>query len=121
VEKVEIKTRPARLGGEGNLGQQAQIVHLKTDQGTMLVHLGPARFLAEQQFALKVGDTMSVTGSKLTTGKGAVVLAAEVKSGSRTLTLRDAQGVPVWRPQAGCRPRFVAPNAPARNSPASTR
>jgi hypothetical protein len=121
VEKVEIKPRPGRLGGEGKPGQQAQRVYLKTDQGTVLVHLGPTRFLEEQQFAPKVGDTLSVTGSKFTTGKGNIVLAAEVKSGDKTLTLRDAQGVPVWRPKAGCRPRFLAPNAPAQGSPGPTR
>ena len=121
VEKVETKSRPGRLGGEGRPDRQAQIASLKTDQGTVLVHLGPARFLEEQQFALKVGDTMSVTGTKLTTGRGEVILASEVKSGGRTLTLRDAQGIPVWRPRAGCRPRFMAPNAPAQSSPAPTR
>ena len=121
VEKVETKSRPGRRGGEEKPGRQAQIAYLKTDQGTVLVHLGPARFLEEQQFAPKVGDTMSVTGSKLTTGRGEVILAAEVKSGGRTLTLRDAQGIPVWRTRAGCRPRFMAPNAPAQSSPAPTR
>jgi hypothetical protein len=121
VEKVETKSRPGRLGGEGKPGRQAQIAYLKTDRGTVLVHLGPARFLEEQQFAPKVGDTMSVTGSKLTTGRGEVILAAEVKSGGRTLTLRDAQGIPVWRTRTGCRPRFMAPNAPAQSSPAPTR
>jgi hypothetical protein len=121
VEKVDLKSRPGRLSGEAKPGRQTQIVYLKTDQGTVLVYLGPTRFLEEQQFAPKVGDTMSVTGSKLTTGRGEVVQAAEVKSGGRTVTLRDAQGVPVWRPRAGCRPRFMAPNAPAQSSPDPTR
>ncbi len=113
VEKVETMTRQGRRGGEGKPGRQTQVVHLKTDQGTMLVHLGPTRFLEQQQFAPKVGDTMSVTGSKLTTGKGDVILAAEVKSGNKTVTLRDAQGIPVWRDQGkGGRQRFLGPNAP---------
>ncbi len=114
VEKVDRLSRPGRRGGAGKPGQQTQVVHLKTDQGVLLVHLGPARFLEEQQFAPKVGDTMSVTGSKLTTGKGDVILAAQVKSGDKTVTLRDAQGVPVWPGQGKSgRQRFLGPNAPA--------
>lgn len=113
VEKVETMSRQGRQGGEGRPGQQAQVVHLKTDQGTLLVHLGPGKFLEKQQFAPKAGDTMTVTGSKLTTGKGDVILAAEVKSGDKTLTLRDAQGVPVWRSKGGGRQRFLGPQAPA--------
>ena len=113
VEKVETMSRPNHRGGEGQPGQQTQVVYLKTDQGTMLVHLGPAKFLEQQQLAPKVGDTMSVTGSKLTTGKGDVLMAAEVKSGNQTVTLRDAQGVPVWRGQGkGSRQRFLSPKAP---------
>jgi hypothetical protein len=114
VEKVETMSRPSRRGGEAMPGRQSQVVSLKTDQGTVLVHLGPAKFLEQQQFTPKVGDNMSVTGAKMTTGKGEVILAAEVKSGGKTLTLRDAQGVPVWRGQGmGGRQRFLGPNAPA--------
>jgi hypothetical protein len=121
VEKVETMSRPGRLEGEGKPGRQAQIVYLKTNQGTTVrVHLGPTRFLEQQQFAPKVGDAMTVTGSKLTTSKGEVILAAEVKSGGKTLTLRDAQGIPVWRPKAGCRPHFMAPKAPSQSSPPPT-
>ena len=119
VEKVETMSRPNRRAGmENKPGRQAQVVYLKTDQGTMMVHLGPVKFLEQQQFAPKVGDTMSVTGSKMTTGKGEVIQAAEVKSGGKTLTLRDAQGIPVWRGKGmGGRQRFLGPNAPAPAPP----
>ncbi len=115
VEKVETKSwQGRRAGGECKPGRQMQIVSLKTDQGTMLVHLGPTQYLEQQQFAPKVGDAMSVTGSKLTTAKGEVILAAEVKSGGKTVTLRDAQGTPLWRGQGmGGRQRMIAPNPPA--------
>lgn len=113
VEKVETMSRPGRQGGEAKPGWQSQVVQLKTAQGLVLVHLGPVKFLEQQQFDPKVGDTLSVTGSKLTTGKGDVFLAAEVKSGPKTITLRDAQGVPLWLGKAkGGRQRFLGPNAP---------
>jgi hypothetical protein len=93
VEKVETMSRQGRrAGGECKPGRQVQVVYLKTDQGTMAVHLGPSQFLAQQQLTPKVGDTMTVTGSKLTTGKGDVILAG--------------QGM-------GGRHRMINPNAPA--------
>jgi hypothetical protein len=113
VEKVETVSRQGRRGGAGKSGRELQLVYLKTLQGPVVVHLGPSRFLEQQQFTPKVGDAMSVTGSKVITGKGEVVLAAEVKSGSNTITLRDTQGIPLWSHKAkNCRPRFLGPNAP---------
>jgi hypothetical protein len=117
VEKVETRSRQGhRPGGEARPGRQMQIVYLKTDQGTMAVHMGPSQYLEQQNFTPKVGETMSVTGAKLTTGMGEVILAAEVKSGGRTITLRDAQGIPLWRGQGkGGRQRILGPNAPPPN------
>lgn len=113
VEKMETVSRPGRRGGEGKPGLQSQLVYLKTAQGPVLVHLGPTKFLEQQQLTPKVGDTLSVTGSKVVTGKGEVILAAEVKSGPKTIALRDTQGVPVWRGQGkGGRQRFLSPKAP---------
>jgi hypothetical protein len=118
VEKVETRSRPARPGMENQAGREVQTLFLKTDQGTMLVHLGPVKFLEQQQFTPKVGDTLAVTGSKLNTGKRDVILAAEVKSGGKTVTLRDAQGIPVWRGKGmGGRQKFLGPNAPAPAPP----
>lgn len=112
VETVETMNRPGRRGREGQPGRQTQVVHLKTAQGTVRVHLGPASFLEKQQLAPKVGDAMTVTGSKLTTGQGEVILASQVQAGGKTTTLRDAQGIPVWRGKGGGRQRFFSPSPP---------
>ena len=118
VEKVETRSRPARPGMANQPGREVQILFLKTDQGTMLVHLGPVKFLEQQQFTPKVGDTLAVTGTKMNTGKRDVILAAEVKSGGKTVTLRDAQGNPLWRGKGlGGRQKFLQPNAPAPAPP----
>lgn len=110
VEKVETRSRPARSALENKPGREVRILSLKTAQGTVLVHLGPAKFLEEQQFAPKVGDTLSVTGSKMNTAKGDVIVAAEVKSGDKTVKLRDAQGTPLWRGKGqGGRQKFLSP------------
>jgi hypothetical protein len=70
---------------------------LKTDQASLKVHLGPAWFLDEKKFAIKVGDTVSATGSKVTLNNQPVLIAREVTVNGATLKLRDDQGRPVWR------------------------
>lgn len=118
VEKVETMSRAGRRGGDAASGRQTRIVHLKTAQGTVLVHLGPVSFLEQQQFNPQVGATLSVTGSKLTTGKGDVILAAQVKTGGKTITLRDAQGNPLWPGKGrGSRQRMLAPTPPGQAPP----
>jgi len=103
VESLETAAAQGRQG-------PAQQLRLKTAAGTVLVHLGPAAALAQQNFAPKVGDTLIITGSKLTTGQGLVILAAEVKAGEKTITLRDAQGRPTWQGQGmGGKARFYSP------------
>ena len=100
IEKLETITRQGR---QATNSRKTQIAHLKTDQGSVVVHLGPAEFLAQQQFRPKTGDVLEVTGGKVNTRKGEVVLANTVKSGSKTFQLRDANGVPVWSGQTpGC-------------------
>jgi hypothetical protein len=92
VEKLE--TLPGRGGGRG---LQFRGVVLKTNQGNLMVHLGPGWFLNEQKFVVKAGDKLEVTGSKVTLNNQPVLIAREVKANGKTLTLRSAQGAPVWR------------------------
>jgi hypothetical protein len=94
VEKLEDLPSMGRGGGQG---MQYRGVTLKTDQGSLLVHLGPGWFLDEKKFAVKVGDTVEATGSKVTLNNQPAVIAREVKVNGATLKLRDDQGLPVWR------------------------
>lgn len=94
VEKLEALPSMGRGGGRG---LQFRGVVLKTDQGSLVVHLGPGWFLDEQKFSLKAGDTLEATGSKVTLNNQPALIAREVKVNGKTLTLRDAQGFPVWR------------------------
>lgn len=72
-------------------------VILKTDQGSLKVHLGPVWFLDEKKFVIKAGDTVSATGSKVTLDNQPGLIAREVTVNGATLKLRDERGVPVWR------------------------
>lgn len=69
---------------------------LKTDHGTLDVHLGPSRFLAEKKFTFAKGDQLEVTGSKIPYDGGEALVARLVKKGDKTLTLRDTAGIPLW-------------------------
>jgi hypothetical protein len=69
---------------------------VKSDDKTLDVHLGPTDFLAAQQMSFAKGDQIEVTGSKVKVADAEAIIAREVKKGDKTLTLRDAQGVPKW-------------------------
>jgi hypothetical protein len=87
----EVKQIPGQRGG-------ASGTHLivKTDKETLEVHLGPTAFLEKEKFTFAKGDQIEVTGSKVKIGAADALLAREVKKGGKTLTLRNAQGIPVW-------------------------
>jgi len=73
-------------------------VTLKTEKETFEVFVGPSWFLEEHKMAFAKGDQIEVTGSRAMTGmRGEVLLAREIKKGEQTLTLRNMQGVPMWR------------------------
>lgn len=87
----EVKQIPGQRGGPGGTH-----LMLKTDKETLEVHLGPTAFLEKEKFTFAKGDQIEVTGSKVKIGAADALLAREVKKGDKTLTLRNAQGVPVW-------------------------
>ncbi len=88
VEEVQQHTRNSGWGGTH--------LTMKTKDGMLDVHLGPSRFLAEKQFTFSKGDSLEVTGSKIPYDGGEALVAREVKKGDKTLTLRDASGIPLW-------------------------
>ena len=94
VEKLEDLPSMGRGGGQG---RQFRGVTLKTDQGSLMVHLGPSWFLDEKKLAIKVGDTVEATGSKVTLNNQPALIAREVKVNGATLKLRNDQGLPEWR------------------------
>jgi hypothetical protein len=87
----EVKQIPGQRGGASG----AHLI-VKTDKETLEVHLGPTAFLEKEKFTFAKGDQIEVTGSKVKIGAADALLAREVKKGDKTLTLRNAQGIPVW-------------------------
>jgi hypothetical protein len=71
-------------------------VLLKTEKGTIPVHLGPAWYIERLDIKLEKGDTVSVKGSRITLDEKPAIIAAEIKKGQNVLVLRDGSGIPVW-------------------------
>ncbi len=69
---------------------------LKSDTGTIDVHLGPSWFLTQNKVSLKKGDQIEVTGSKVKFNNNDALIARELKKDGTTITLRNAQGIPAW-------------------------
>ncbi len=69
---------------------------VKTDTGTVLVHVAPAGFLKEIEASFNKGDQIVVVGAKNAGTEGDEILAKEITIGNNTTTLRDEGGVPVW-------------------------
>jgi hypothetical protein len=61
------------------------------------VIVAPVAWMAKQGVAFKAGDSVTVVGltGYKANGKPAV-MPRSVKAGTKTLTLRDAEGKPVW-------------------------
>ena len=89
VTKVDYVT-PLKGMGHG--------VHLllKTEQGMIHVHLGPAWYVENQDVKIAPKDRVEVKGSRVTIEGTPVVIAAEVRKGDEVLSLRDDNGVPRW-------------------------
>lgn len=73
-------------------------VRMTTADGEALtVHLGPLFYLQKQNVALQTNEAVTVRGSRVTLRKTPALIAAEVQTQGQTWTLRDSQGVPLWR------------------------
>ncbi len=91
VTSKDILTPPKGRGRYPTVGMT-----LKTDQGVVYVHLGPQWSMDKQDLTIEVGDTVEVTGSRITVDGNPVLLASSVKKGEKTWQFRDQQGFPYW-------------------------
>jgi hypothetical protein len=69
---------------------------VKTDKETISVHLGPGWYIENQDVTIAPKDKIEVKGSRITFEGKPALIAAEVKKEDAVLTLRDANGFPMW-------------------------
>lgn len=98
-----VKGQVEDLGSYGMMGwrvapgMQTQGLVLKTDKDQINVDLGPPWYVSKQGFHLNQGDSLEVTGSRVTSDGQTRLLAAKVNKAGQTLKVRDEQGMPLWR------------------------
>jgi len=80
----------------GRHGWNGTHLTLKTESGTLDVHVGPESYIASQGFSFAAGDKVEVLGSKVTVSGSEALIASEVKKADKTLVLRNAAGVSQW-------------------------
>lgn len=88
VEAVKQLTGPQSWAGTH--------LSLKTDKETIDVHVGPSWFLTQNKIGFAKDDQIEVTGSKVKFEDKDALIAREIRKGEKTITLRNAQGIPVW-------------------------
>ncbi len=88
---LDAKDHPCPISG--GLGSH---LLLKTQDGTIEVHLGPSKFVNENQLILDRGNTIEVLGSRVIFEGRDALLAREITRGEETFVFRDANGKPVW-------------------------
>jgi len=88
IEDVQEQTSK-----NGNMGTHLM---LKTDSGTLPVHVGPSAYIAKKQFSFAKGDVVEILGSKVSMAGEETLLAREITKAGKTLVLRNAQGIPEW-------------------------
>jgi len=71
-------------------------LELKTEKGTISVHLGPGWFIENQDMKIERTDKVEIKGSRVVFDGKPAIIAAEVKKNDSVLKLRDENGVPVW-------------------------
>jgi hypothetical protein len=86
----EVRTVTGRHGWNG------LHLSLKTASGTLDIHVGPASYVASKKFELAKGDEIEVTGSRIRVDGADAIVARQIRKGDETLTLRNADGVPMW-------------------------
>lgn len=77
-------------------GLHAQVT---TGDETLEVHLGPISYLGQQKLRVDVGDSLTVTGSRIPAGDQDAILSKSVQTRGTTWMLRDESGRPKWAGQ----------------------
>ncbi len=71
-------------------------IELKSDSGTMEVHLAPVTFLKDYEITLHPGDEVKVVGAKIVVEGKPALMAKTVAVGGTVFTFRDTNGKPLW-------------------------
>jgi len=84
-------------------------ISLQTVSGTIEVHAGNAKLIQASNISLQAGDSVSITGETVPFGNGSVFVARVIVKGSRSVTVRSKNGVPLLPTAVGANGKIVSP------------
>jgi hypothetical protein len=98
VDEVQQITASNNAGMMPNCPRGWTSTHLilKTDSGTLPVHVGPSSYLTSKNFSIAKGDKLKILGSKVQYQGSDFIIAKEITKGSEVLILRNSAGFPMW-------------------------
>jgi hypothetical protein len=70
-------------------------VTVQTSSGPVEVHLGDARFLKFNNFALAEGSSVKIIGQSVSSRHGTIFLARIIQQGGQSLVMRTPKGMPL--------------------------
>ena len=88
---AEIIYLPGSTPGNGMVE-----IRLESDGHIDLVRLAPTGFLKQGGLRLREQETVTVKGFPVSGMEGDLLVASEIRSGDKTLVLRDGRGQPAW-------------------------
>jgi hypothetical protein len=88
-----IKAVVAFPAPDGSVG-----VHfdLKTADGLVSVHVGPALYIGQQNAYFFADDQIEIIGARMNEDDNTAIWAKAIQKGSSLLVLREADGTPKW-------------------------
>jgi hypothetical protein len=71
-------------------------ITMKTESGTIEVHLAPASFIKQYEINIRKDDNVTVVGSRIMFEGKPALIAKSVVIGRDTYNFRDPKGRPLW-------------------------
>jgi len=94
--RVVAITREAPMEGM----EDAIFLYVQAEVGRQRVYVGPAWWVARQDFEVRRGDTVTVTGTMFKEGNFTNVIAERIDVGGERIALQTDAGQPRWASQA---------------------
>ncbi len=99
----DVKTIEGTIESVGTFQPAAGVreglrLRVKTDEDKIVtVYAGPQWYAQQEDFWLRAGDEVKVTGCPTTIRDRSVIMASKLQSGDKTLELRGEDGAPKWK------------------------
>ena len=88
-----VETRDFQCPVTGTVGSH---ITVKSETGSIEVHLAPASFMKQYEINIGKGDNVTVVGSKIMFEGKSALIAKSVAIGNETYNFRDQSGRPLW-------------------------